>query len=526
MKIALTQRLAFIAALGLGASGFLASSASATQFSQRELDPGKVIAIASPVGNSSHQLLVLEQISNQRDCWQENGDVVEPLLLRFDFTGICSRGTDSNGYSIRVGGEDLGWQYRLQVVRDGSTLKLVGASNQNRNAPLLEIGRASLISNQLTRIELNPGWRLTKRVYNGQTLGHYYLTHDRPLSQLVAAAPTSRPVTPLPSSSPSPTPSTPRPTTPDLFPSTPRPVTPRPVTPGVYQGSPPSPSDQASLLGFRYRVIVPAPTVAEQNRVRAVVPGAFRTTIDGEVVMQTALYREEEDAEDFRDDLKRQGFEARILEIESGNSGDRPAPTPAPAPSPAPNPGNNLPQVPRGRYVVAIDPGHGGRDPGAVGIGSIEEADIVLDISRKLANALEQQGVRTVLTRRDDREIDLDPRITTAERANATVFVSVHANAISLSRPEVNGAETYYYASTEGYRLAQSIQSSIIRQTGMVDRGVREARFYVLRNTSMPAALVETGFVTGRDDAARLRDPNFRTRMAEAIAAGILNYLQ
>lgn len=530
MKFVRNQQLALLAAIGLGTSAILAAPASATQFSQRELEPEKVIAIASPVGNSSHQLLILEQLNNQRTCWEENGDVVDPLLLRFDFTGICGRGTDSNGYSIRVGGQDLGWQYRLQVVRDGGTLKLVGASNQNRNAPPLEIGRTNRVSNDLTRIELNPGWRLTKRVYNGQTLGHYYLSNDRPLNELMAAAPAPRPVAPPASSpSPSPTPSAPRPTTPDLFPSAPRPVTPRPITPGVYQGAPPAPSEQASALGFRYRVVVPASTIAEQNRVRASVPGAFRTVIDGDVVMQVALYREADrnDAEAFRDDLKQRGFEARIVEIESANSGDRPttpAPTPTPPPSSTPSP--NLPQVPQGRYIVAIDPGHGGRDPGAVGIGGIEEADIVLDISQKLANILERQGVRTVMTRRDDREIDLDPRITTAERANATVFVSIHANAISLSRPEVNGAETYFYASAEGNRLARSIQTSIIRQTGMVDRGVREARFYVLRNTSMPAALVETGFVTGRDDAARLRDPNFRTRMAEAIAAGILNYLR
>ncbi|MGJ3250212.1 MAG: DUF3747 domain-containing protein [Elainellaceae cyanobacterium] len=523
-------RLALLAALGLGANGFFTSPAHATAFGQRDLDPDRVIAIASPVGTSSHQLLILEQISDRRDCWREQGSVVEPLLLDFDFTGICNRGTDSNGYSIRAGDEDLGWKYRLQVVRDGSTLKLVGASNVDRNSPPVEIGSTTTAPGDLVRIELNPGWRLTKRVYNGQSLGHYYLSHDQSIDELIAAAPDPNPIVP-PRLSP--------PQSPTARPGAPRPVTPRPVTPGstplsprpsiprIYNGTPPPPSEHASNLGFDYRLVVPAPTLIEQSRVRRIVSSAFRTTVDGEVVMQVGLYRERSDAEEFKEDLEKEGLEVRILDIEHSRSdnGDRLSTPPPSPPRPIP-PSNDLPRVPNGRFLVAIDPGHGGRDPGAVGIGSIEEADIVLDISRKVATILEQQGVRTVLTRQDDREIDLDPRINTAERANATIFVSIHANAISLSRPEVNGAETYYYASSSGYRLAQSIQRSIIRSTGMVDRGVREARFYVLRNTSMPAALVETGFVTGRNDAARLRDPNFRTQMAEAIAAGILDYLQ
>ncbi|WP_204153245.1 N-acetylmuramoyl-L-alanine amidase [Leptolyngbya sp. CCY15150] len=181
-------------------------------------------------------------------------------------------------------------------------------------------------------------------------------------------------------------------------------------------------------------------------------------------------------------------------------------------------------QNPEGRVVVVIDPGHGGRDPGAVGRGGIQEKDIVLSISNQVASLLEQQGIMVVMTRQDDREVDLQPRVSMAEQANADLFVSIHANAISLSRPEVNGAETYYY-SDSGLRLARVIHDSMLG-TGVNDRGIRQARFYVLVNTSMPAVLLETGFVTGEEDARLLADPAFRTRMAEAIANGIAQYVR
>jgi N-acetylmuramoyl-L-alanine amidase len=181
-------------------------------------------------------------------------------------------------------------------------------------------------------------------------------------------------------------------------------------------------------------------------------------------------------------------------------------------------------QTPRGRMVVVVDPGHGGPDPGAVGIGGLREKDIVLDISTQVASLLERQGVQAVLTRSNDIDLDLEPRVQMAEQAQATVFVSIHANSIDMSRPDVNGLETYYHNS--GADLARAIHSSVLEGTGMNDRGVRTARFYVLRRTSMPSVLVEVGFVTGRDDAARLSNPSYRSQMAAAIARGILQYIQ
>ncbi len=191
-------------------------------------------------------------------------------------------------------------------------------------------------------------------------------------------------------------------------------------------------------------------------------------------------------------------------------------------PSPTPRP--TIPSVSNGRQVVIIDPGHGGPDPGAVGIGGIQEKEIVLDISSRISTILEQQGVSTVMTRTSDIDLDLEPRVALAAQVRATVFVSIHANAISMSRPEVNGFETYYYDS--GYDLARMIQASVLKTVPIRDRGVRSARFYVLRKSSMPSVLVETGFVTGAEDAANLANSGYRQRMAEAIARGILQYIR
>jgi N-acetylmuramoyl-L-alanine amidase len=174
--------------------------------------------------------------------------------------------------------------------------------------------------------------------------------------------------------------------------------------------------------------------------------------------------------------------------------------------------------------VVIVDPGHGGPDPGSVGIGGLQEKGIVLDIGNQVALLLQRYGVQAFVTRNDDRDLDLEPRVQMAEQSQAAVFVSIHANAISLSRPDVSGLETYYYQS--GQELAQTIHQSILQTTGIADRGVRTARFYVLRKTSMPSVLVEVGFVTGQDDAMRLSNPAYRSQMADAIARGILQYLQ
>ncbi|MDZ7994060.1 MAG: N-acetylmuramoyl-L-alanine amidase [Nostoc sp. EfeVER01] len=205
---------------------------------------------------------------------------------------------------------------------------------------------------------------------------------------------------------------------------------------------------------------------------------------------------------------------------------------PPPNRGPFPDPNNPNPQSPtqpqrrvtNGRVVVLIDPGHGGKDPGAVGLGGLREKDIILPISKRIAQVLQQNGVQVVMTRDSDYFVTLPGRVQLAERANADVFVSIHANAVGPGRSDVSGLETYYYDS--GLGLARSVHNSILQGVNVRDRGTRRARFFVLRKSSMPSILVETGYLTGREDNAKLRNSAYQNQMAEAIARGILQYLK
>ncbi|WP_375499531.1 N-acetylmuramoyl-L-alanine amidase [uncultured Nostoc sp.] len=206
---------------------------------------------------------------------------------------------------------------------------------------------------------------------------------------------------------------------------------------------------------------------------------------------------------------------------------------PPPNRGPFPDPNNPNPQpltqpqrrVTNGRVVVIIDPGHGGKDSGALGIGGAREKDVILPIGKRLAEILQRNGVQVIMTRDSDYFVTLPGRVQLAERANADVFVSIHANSAGASRPDVNGLEVYYYDS--GLDLARIVRSSILQSISTIkDRGVRRARFYVLRKSSMPSILVETGYMTGRQDMARLRTSAYQNQMAEAIARGVLQYLK
>ncbi|MEM9483295.1 MAG: DUF3747 domain-containing protein, partial [Cyanobacteria bacterium P01_F01_bin.116] len=130
MKSLLRQLTTFSAvAVTSSAAVLLPSTAMAAQFGQQPIASDRVVAVAEPVSNGRfYKLLIIEQVSSVRRCWQEQGSsptTVNPLLLTFDFTGICGRSSDSNGYSVRIGGEDLGSRYRLQVEKRGDVLVLV-----------------------------------------------------------------------------------------------------------------------------------------------------------------------------------------------------------------------------------------------------------------------------------------------------------------------------------------------------------------------------------------------------------------
>ncbi|MBS0017055.1 MAG: DUF3747 domain-containing protein [Arthrospira sp. SH-MAG29] len=179
MKISLTQTITTLAAATFSIiTGF--SPANAVQFGQQEVAQDRFVAMAVPRA-FGYSLVVVEQISDSRPCWSENGNrpvQVEPLLLNFDFTGICGRATDSNGYSVRMGGQDLALSHSLTVQAIPGEILLVANSRADVYAPPIIIGRSFGRSSGFTKIFLEPGWRFTKRTYNDRTLGHIYFTHD------------------------------------------------------------------------------------------------------------------------------------------------------------------------------------------------------------------------------------------------------------------------------------------------------------------------------------------------------------
>ena len=185
-----------------------------------------------------------------------------------------------------------------------------------------------------------------------------------------------------------------------------------------------------------------------------------------------------------------------------------------------------LPNVKQNKFSVVIDPGHGGPDPGAIGIGGIRETDVVLEVSKIVKKLLSEKGVEVRLTRKNEVDLDLPQRVSFANNVDADIFVSIHANASRGKRRDINGLETFYFRGWKGRLLAKRIQNQILRVSpGSPDRGVKQGRFHVIKNTRMPAVLVEIGFLTGRIDARRLEKTTHRKRIAYAIAKGILEYL-
>lgn len=173
-------------------------------------------------------------------------------------------------------------------------------------------------------------------------------------------------------------------------------------------------------------------------------------------------------------------------------------------------------------HIVAIDPGHGGRDPGAIGPGGLRESDIVLDIALRVRDLLKQDGIRVAMIRESDVTVELVDRPQLAREAGATIYVSIHANA--HGRTAVNGSETYYLT-PQSLALAQMIQDELGVVLGLPSRGIKTAGFLVLRDSGIPSVLVETTFISNADEEARLREDAFRQRLAAAIHKGITRFL-
>ena len=256
-----------------------------------------------------------------------------------------------------------------------------------------------------------------------------------------------------------------------------------------------------------------------------------------------------------------------------------PPPAPAPAPAPVPGPAGKSPRAKTpvqpparrgGKRLVVVDPGHGGKDPGATANG-VREKDINLGIGLALEEVLRSRGFEVQMTRRTDVYLKLQERTDIANQANADVFVSVHANALP-SLKNTAGFEIYLMAlptDKDALALAKienreyveeksGSSAAVDRRTelllrilgdmqqnnkisestelaealfkagklrGIPMKRVAQAPFFVLRGAGMPAVLLETGFVTNLNEAKLLAHPGYQRRIAEAMAEGIVNYL-
>jgi N-acetylmuramoyl-L-alanine amidase len=258
-----------------------------------------------------------------------------------------------------------------------------------------------------------------------------------------------------------------------------------------------------------------------------------------------------------------------VIDVYGSRRGDaRPDGDATPHVAAAPPPrASEPPPVPgylRALQTVVLDPGHGGNDPGAIGVGGLREKDVTLRLAMALRPKLEARGFSVVMTRNGDRTLSLEERTAIAEASRGDVFISLHANA--APRRALNGIETYYpdanherhslrvaarengvsraqlnalqrtlanlrlsEVSPQSRRLAEHVQSEMV--TGMprefrpvVDLGVKKGPFYVLFLSSMPSVLVESGFVTHAKEAKRLRDDRYVNALAEQIAQGLADY--
>jgi hypothetical protein len=290
----------------------------AASFGQTEVNQGKVIAVAVPRANNYYSLLILEQLSPQKSCWRESGSrptKIEPLLLNFDFTKICGRSTDSNGYSVRIAGQDKGLDYRLSVQKQDSEVVLLGIPRSGGSK--LEIGRTNGFSSGFLKIALNPGWRFAKRTYQGKKLGHVYLTRDTVPTPTASA---EKPPVKVAAAEPAP-PNKPEPKKAST--RKPKGFTAIRAQPGFpsTRGTVPKKSDRSKVVrksqdskeNISYRLMVVTADAGQQDRLRSQVPGAFRTRYQGKAVMQVGIFSDKSRANDLKKQLKRQGFKVLLI---------------------------------------------------------------------------------------------------------------------------------------------------------------------------------------------------------------------
>lgn len=222
-----------------------------------------------------------------------------------------------------------------------------------------------------------------------------------------------------------------------------------------------------------------------------------------------------------------------------------PTPTPTATPTPSPTPTPSQTPLPEGKVlrdvIVCIDPGHGGRDPGTTSPydEALLEKDIVLDMGLRLREKLEEAGVKVVMTREVDKELhelvdeDVRARPRIANEVKATFFVSIHVNAFDTKIKNFdiyNGTEVYHYGKTHGEftskQFAEIMGEEIDAVTDTQFNGIATRELGVLRLSEMPALLIETAYITNREDEARLRSDKFREDMVQGIFNGTMRILE
>ncbi len=183
--------------------------------------------------------------------------------------------------------------------------------------------------------------------------------------------------------------------------------------------------------------------------------------------------------------------------------------------------------------IIVVDAGHGGTDPGAVR-GQYMEKDITLQVSKKLADYLSQAGALVIMLREDDVDLaedsgasiaqrkrsDLKRRVEIANQAGADLYISIHANA-DVS-PRWSGAQTFYHTGSERSKVAGvMIQEELTRILGNTDRKAKPGDYYILSRTKMPSVIVEIGFISNPQEAQKLCQDQYQSKLAYAIFSGI-----
>lgn len=180
------------------------------------------------------------------------------------------------------------------------------------------------------------------------------------------------------------------------------------------------------------------------------------------------------------------------------------------------------------RYIVVLDAGHGSDSPGAASVNDRKEKDFTLSLTWKVAHLLDKvDEINVVMTRKDNSALSLSERVSIANDVNANVFLSIHGNSLPYekeNRSSVSGTETYYHHDYSR-PFADTIHECLVAGTQFKDLGVHKADFVVLKDTKMPSALAEVGYLSSLHDEPLLFDEQFQWRVAVNLAKGILEYL-